>query len=546
MGTIWRSLHFDPGYRHLRAAVLTMIATLLSFWSVRELRNTAGLGLDLVVLAVALGITLSRIESGRIRSSPSGTGNLLDWATGAAVLAVAAVAASEVGSLFIRYADLGDALFVLAIGGSIWVRRFGPRFTAAGTLATLPFIATLVTPLPQPSTGRYLLWSALVALIAFGWVGIVYAAASPAGATRRTRPPATAAIARPPRSGLARLAPSTRLAAQMAVALAAAFVVGRTVFPAHWVWPVLTAFIVSSGNRGRADVIYKGALRMVGALAGTVAATVLFVGMFSPGNDASIVAIFLILALATWLRPVSYAYWAGCVTAALAFLYGYFGQTGTDLLRIRLEGILYGGLVAIAACWFVLPLRTADVLRLRRAEALAVLTDFLTAARDGSPELDRHRARFDHAVTRLGQVAPPLRALRLLTRRWRSRPHQADSLDAIQRCAAPVHTIAECAAADPGVLRQPEVARRTAAVSAGLIALRRAMAGSTAPTQPAASTMDSTMDSTAGSTVDDEAPAGPAGTAVDELHAAVRTLAGIQRHAADVLPPAQAPGGRSR
>jgi uncharacterized membrane protein YccC len=253
----------------------------------------------------------------------------------------------------------------------------------------------------------------------------------------------------------------------MMVALAAAFAVGRVVFPAHWVWPVLTAFIVCSGNRGRADVVYKGVLRMIGALVGTVLATALVVGVFAPGADTSIVAIFVILTVATWLRPFNYAYWAGCVTAALAFLYGYFGQTGTGLLYTRLEGILYGGLIAIAASWLILPVRTADVLRRRRADALAVLADFLAAIRNEPAQLDRHLARFDRAVQQLDQIAPPLVAHRLLTRWWRAGTHQADTVDAIRRCAPPMHAIVQAdraAAGEPAACVSAAIAALDAAV----------------------------------------------------------------------------------
>jgi hypothetical protein len=42
--------------------------------------------------------------------------------------------------------NAGDALFVAALGGSIWIRRFGTAAAQAGTLVALPFIALLTTP----------------------------------------------------------------------------------------------------------------------------------------------------------------------------------------------------------------------------------------------------------------------------------------------------------------------------------------------------------------------------------------------------------------
>ena len=43
-------------------------------------------------------------------------------------------------------------------------------------------------------------------------------------------------------------------------------------------------------------------------------------------------AIFAVLAVATWLRPLSYAFWAAGITAVLALLNGYFGVRGSDVL----------------------------------------------------------------------------------------------------------------------------------------------------------------------------------------------------------------------
>lgn len=147
------------------------------------------------------------------------------------------------------------------------------------------------------------------------------------------------------------------MAAQMGVALGAAFAVGHLVLGEHWAWVVLTAFVVCSGNRGRGDVVDKSLLRVAGAGVGTAAATIL-AGLFGPADPWQVVAIFVLLALGTWSRPLSYAYWAACITAALAFLYGYFGQTAPSLLFERLGGILLGGVLGVAASWFVLPVRT--------------------------------------------------------------------------------------------------------------------------------------------------------------------------------------------
>jgi uncharacterized membrane protein YccC len=166
------------------------------------------------------------------------------------------------------------------------------------------------------------------------------------------------------------------MALQLAVALGAAFAVGRTTAPEHWSWTVLTAYVVQAGTRGRGDVLYKGVLRLAGAAVGTAGATVL-VGLLAPGSALAVVAILSVLGVATVLRERSYAYWAAGMTAALALFYGYLGQTDPSLLADRLEQIALGAALSVAAAWFVAPIRTRDVLRRRFADALAAYTDQL-------------------------------------------------------------------------------------------------------------------------------------------------------------------------
>ena len=49
----------------------------------------------------------------------------------------------------------------------------------------------------------------------------------------------------------------------------------------YWPWAVITAYIVASGNRGRADVLHKGWLRVLGTAVGAALGTVL-IGPFPP------------------------------------------------------------------------------------------------------------------------------------------------------------------------------------------------------------------------------------------------------------------------
>ncbi len=385
--------------------------------------------------------------------------------------------------------NLADALFTLGTALPVWLRRFGPRAARAGGLLVLPLVALLVMP---PDAGpvpghEHTLWVALIGVVSGAWVALFQAAAVRTGlvpAPVRAPVPESEPVSESAPEPEARRRPNvhTRMALQMAGAVGGAFVAGRTVWPDHWAWVVLTAFIVCSGARGRGDVLFKGFQRAVGAAAGTVVATAV-ASSFGPHEDAAVVLIFAVLALATWLRELSYAYWAGCVTAVLSLLYGWFGQSSDDLLRTRLAAIGLGAAVGIAASWLILPLRTRDVLRRRTADALAALTELLGSSGGDRPALLRGRARFAYGVGQLELLARPLRAERRafgLARRLprgapSTHPHRADVVDAVSACEAPLGVLVDGAVADPALWSDPRVARLNRAVAANSAAVRRAI-----------------------------------------------------------------------
>jgi fusaric acid resistance family protein len=309
-----------------------MAAALASYVSVLWLAHVAHLQVDVVVLSVVLAVTLGRTVQ---------RADWVDRAVGSALVPTGAVGASEIGRLMADRVVVGSTLFATAVAATIFVRRWGPRCTTAGVLVTAPLLAVLIVPaLPIGRTNVW--WSAVVALIAYAWT----VACFPSGRVE----------GEPPRLGRPRKRVSARMALQMGVALGVAFAAGHLVFGEHWAWVALTAFVVCSGNRGRRDVARKSVLRVAGATAGTAVATLL-TGLFGPADPWQVVAIFGLLAIGTWLRPLSYAYWAAAVTAALAFLYGYFGQTSPTLLTDRLGAILLGGLIGVTVSWFLLPVR---------------------------------------------------------------------------------------------------------------------------------------------------------------------------------------------
>ncbi|MFI6348697.1 FUSC family protein [Streptomyces sp. NPDC050560] len=464
----------DPGWEGLRAAVVTMASVLASYGCALLLERLAGLTVETVIAAVVLAVPSSRVLQRRHRGG---------LAVALVTLPLAAVCAAGIGRTLHSGTGLGDVLFVLVAAGSVAVRQFGPAAARVGTLTVVPLVSSLVVD-PGPGAGRAL-WAGVAGLVACCWGTLLPRLAERVGLLRRTGTAALAAA--PARRAGRRVAPADRLALHMALALTAAFVVGRALWPGHWNWVVLTAFIVCSGARGRGDVVLKGVERAVGAAAGTLLALPL-AAPFGPGESAPVVLIFVVMALATWLRSVSYAYWAGGATAMLSLLYGWLGQDAADVLATRLAAITTGAALGMAASCLVLPLRTRDVLRARTAPVLAALDALLAAdwadGRSPAHARDLLAARADD----LEAVARPLRAHRALRSRWRpGAPHRADAVDAVGRLGAPVAALARLAAAHPSAASEPPVAAALRGVRSNTAAVRRALgARPGAPYRPGA------------------------------------------------------------
>ncbi|QAY63069.1 hypothetical protein ET495_07220 [Xylanimonas allomyrinae] len=278
-----------------------------------------------------------------------------------------------------RARAVGAGLFALAVAVPVWLRRFGAVWQAAGAATTLPLAAVLVVSAALEPSSSFLGWALVAAGVALAWTLAVRSLRPPATSARPTSARPTSQRSAPRRPARTPRA-STRLAVQAGVAVAVAFAAAQWVDPAHVVWPVMTALIVHSANRGRGDVLWKGVQRVAGALAGTAVATLLGT---TAGDRTALALLFAILALAAALRPHGHVFWAFGVTAALSLFYGFLGQAGPHLLQQRLLGVVLGGVVAVACAWIVLPVRTCDVTRSRVARLAAAAREVLAAAARG-------------------------------------------------------------------------------------------------------------------------------------------------------------------
>jgi hypothetical protein len=382
-----------------------------------------------LILAAVLALTLSRNRL--IRTWRGRAESLIG-------LPFVALATAGVGYLLVHLPIVGATAYVTAMFLSIFLRRFGPVWSRIGTLIALPFITLLIAP--GAGTGTTPLG---VALLSIAVLAIVVALQLLAEVTKllprpQQAPPATAGEADasepqagatqsgaaeptpPPRPGL-RPSASTRMAIQMAIALAAAFTIGGILFPQHVTWVVLTAFIVCSGNRGRADVLYKSGLRIVGAAIGTILATIGLVWL-TPAHPLLqgpplVIVLLLILGLGLWLREWTYAAWAVVMTLVITLLRSAavtgVEQTSGDQLWIRILAIVVGAACGVLASWFVLPVRSEGVLRRRIGGALRAISEYV-AEQNTATEHD-----LDDSLQKLDEVAAPWHALDRATP-WRS------------------------------------------------------------------------------------------------------------------------------
>ena len=464
---VWRrAVRFDPSLVMLRSTAVQTAAMLASYGSALLLEHFAHLHVDVVMQAAVLGMTTSRVQRAV---------TTVERLPAFVVVPLVAMGASEVGRLMGTHPNIGDALFVFGVALSIWVRRFGARASRIGTLMVLPLIATLV--LQGQAAGfepqLYTLWLGLVGLIACAWVFVLQEAAGRTGLVRLPHAP----VSGPPRK--ARILTSTKMALQMAVALGTAFFAGRELWPTHWSWTVLTAFIVCSAARSRGDVLLKGVLRVVGAAIGTIVATEA-AGSFGPHADMPVVLIFTAIAVATWLREASYIYWAACVTAVLSLLYGWFGESADSLLRTRLEGIGIGAAIGITAAWLILPIRTRDAVRARTAATLGELGTLLGAeAWADRATLLRQMARFERFCALMGQLAQSVNAQRWLAvrvlRRGGDRVYAADVVEALRGCVQPARVMVRGVLGLGASRDDPAIIAARDGVAANTSAIRKAI-----------------------------------------------------------------------
>ena len=381
--------------RALGSALISIVAVLLSFGVMYGICTGLGVDASSAILAAALTVGLMR------RPEKLGARAL---AAKFLKLPLIALVAGAIGLALLKWPIVGALLFTGGITLSVLLRRYGSRARSIGSVLALSLMSILVVPVHiDIGQGR---WTPPALMVAAGLISLAstvvmtWLAASMAAADRE---PPYIERGYVPRAGEIHIA--TRMALQMLAAMSLAFALGLALFPTHWAWVVLTAFIVCSGTVDRGDAVYKGLLRLAGAIGGAVlAALVAQVAFPNPASYAT--AVFFILFLGIWLRQINYAYWAAAATLIFALLQGSHGADILPLLGMRLACIVIGALCGVAATWLIYPIRSDQLARKRVAEALTTLRDML-AHKPGSPEHAVGVANLEHHAAELERLAPP-------------------------------------------------------------------------------------------------------------------------------------------
>jgi hypothetical protein len=402
----------------LAQAVVTIVAIVLTILTTVAIAPEVGPA----VLGAMLCLTLARSQLER---------DVRGRVEAAVALPVIGIVAAGVGILLLRLPVVGAVVYVLGMAASVWLRRFGAVPRRIGALLALPFVAILVAPAPIPQhpvgplAAVPLLVPPIVALVAFAWVTLLQLGARairllPPRQDLGDRPAPTPA----PRADGApgpRLTATDKLAIQMGLTLALAFAIGFLVFHDRWAWIVLTVVVVAIGNAGRADVLYKGAQRIVGAAIGTLLALVPVAHLGTP-TLGTVAALLGIVFLGLVLREFGYVWWALFFTLALSVIHGFGvgadGSGGSFLLGERLEEILIGSALALLVAWLVLPVRSEGTIRRRLAGVLAALQERM-ATQDAATDRALRAALAD-----LAKVSKPYDAWHRLAPRAR-RPRAA-------------------------------------------------------------------------------------------------------------------------
>jgi uncharacterized membrane protein YccC len=188
-----------------------------------------------------------------------------------------------------------------------------------------------------------------------------------------------------------RLAPYSRSAIQMAVAVAAAVIFGDLLSGPRFFWAVITVFVIFTGTNNSGEQSIKAVFRAAGTAVGFILGSLLarVAGLDHP--YWAVAVILLTLFISFYLNRVNYGISAVGLTVVLALAFGQQGVFSNSLLLLRVEETAIGAGIGIVVAAVIFPLRTGLVLRValrRYFQAVGRLVEHATALLIGEDHND--------------------------------------------------------------------------------------------------------------------------------------------------------------
>ncbi len=347
-----QSIGWADRFRLFLPGALAAVGSFVATFAVGQL---VAAPIDTAILAVVVSVSIGSLNQG------SALRRLVR-----ATFGLAAVVTMGIGlhTAFHEPIEFFAALSVLVVASSLVASR-GTLGKEWGTLGLRVVGALLFFPAPMAahlSTRPRLV--ALAAVIAFGFA---YAAGFFAreGEKRLASAPSSWSV-------------TLWRAGQQASAMALTLGVGAWLVPTELPWAFISAYLISTTVRTRAELVVKGTQRLLGAFLGALLGVV---GAPLVGLNGPLVAIVMLtlLLLALFLRAFSYAWWSAGVTLLLSLVYGLLSPQTPVPVVPRLVGIALGACSAVIAAYVLVPLPTRRILKGMLKRVLASLDDLLAS-----------------------------------------------------------------------------------------------------------------------------------------------------------------------
>ena len=215
-----------------------------------------------------------------------------------------------------------------------------------------------------------------------------------------------------------RLAPYSRTAIQMGIAVGLAIIAGDALSGRRFYWAVIAAFITFMGANTAGEQVRKSVFRVAGTFFGVIVGALL-AHLVGDRVALQVAVAEVSLFLGLYLFRINYAFMTIGITVMVSQLYVELGEFSNSLLVLRLEETAIGAGVAIATVLLVLPLHIGRVARVAARQQVEALTDLIDrcldrladpASASGSDlELRASARRLDVAYQALSATVRPMR-----------------------------------------------------------------------------------------------------------------------------------------